>query len=143
GHTDPVHPGLGPALPAVHPQLRPGLLRGGVRRRVRAAPGPDPAGPHRRAGPGGGAGRRGHGHRQDGPGHPPAVRRAARPQARAVLRCLRQQRRAVLGLLQRHQGRRPADPGRRVRPRLPAAPGGAAGRAAAAGGRPRPRRAPV
>ena len=75
-----------------------------------------------------------HGHRQDGPGGPPALRPDARAEVRHLLRRLLQLRRPLLGLLLRHQGRRPAHPGRRLRARLPAAArGAAAGHPAAAG----------
>ena len=79
----------------------------------------------------------GHGHRQDGAGHPAALRPDARPEVRDLDGLVRQLRRPVLGQLLGHQGRRPDHPRRRVRARLPApARGAARGHRAAPGADP-------
>ena len=122
---------------AVGLQLRAGLLRHRVHRRLDGPPRLHPARRHPlRPGPAPGRpdGGVGHRHGQDGPGDPPPLRPDARAQVRHLLRRLLQQRRPVLGLLLRHQGRRPADPRRRLRAGLPAAARGAdPGHPAAAG----------
>ena len=135
--ADQGHPQLGPALQPVGLQLRPRLLCDRVHRGLDGPARLHPAGgdPVRsRPAPGRPDGGVRHRHRQDGPRHPPALRPDARAEVRHLLRRLLQQRRPLLGLLQRHQGGRPAHPRRRLRARLPAAARGAdPGHPAAAG----------